>query len=86
MKKNCFLNQFGEQALLQVRFNYYPFCTRPNLVLGLKPHADGSGYIIILQDDVERLQVHHDGKWFTISHALLVLMGDQMDVLVNLFL
>jgi len=58
-------------------------------VLGLKPHADGSGYIIIPQDDVERLQVHHDGKWFTIStisHALLVLMGDQMDVLVNLFL
>ncbi|KAL2982542.1 hypothetical protein AAZX31_13G347800, partial [Glycine max] len=72
LEENCFLNQFGEQALLQVRFNYYPFY--------------GSGYIIILQDDVERLQVHHDGKWFTIStisHALLVLMGDQMDIMTN---
>ncbi|KAG4384964.1 hypothetical protein GLYMA_13G366902v4 [Glycine max] len=29
LEENCFLNQFGEQALLQVRFNYYPFCTRP---------------------------------------------------------
>ncbi|TKY48054.1 Codeine O-demethylase [Spatholobus suberectus] len=86
LEENCFLNQFGEQALLQVRFNYYSCCTRPDLVLGLKPHADGSGYTIILQDDVEGLQVHDDGKWFTvptISHALLVLMGDQMEIMTN---
>ncbi|KAL2332487.1 hypothetical protein Fmac_020068 [Flemingia macrophylla] len=86
LEENCFLNQFGEQAPLQVRFNYYSCCTRPDLVLGLKPHADGSGYTIILQDDVEGLQVHHDGKWFTvptISHALLVLMGDQMEIMTN---
>ncbi|RDX69406.1 Codeine O-demethylase, partial [Mucuna pruriens] len=86
LEENCFVNQFGEQALLQLRFNYYSSCTRPDLVLGLKPHADGSGYTIILQDDVEGLQVHHDGKWFTvptISHALLVLMGDQMEIMSN---
>ncbi|KAK7325266.1 hypothetical protein VNO77_29425 [Canavalia gladiata] len=81
----CFLNQFGEQALLQARFNYYS-CAETDVVLGLKPHADGSGYTIILQDDVEGLQVHHDGKWFmvpTISHALLVIMGDQMEIMTN---
>jgi len=85
LEENCFLNQFGEQALLQVRFNYYSCCARPDIVLGLKPHADGSGYTIILQDDVEGLQVHNNDKWFTIptiSHALFVLMGDQMEVCV----
>ncbi|KAK7270649.1 hypothetical protein RJT34_25960 [Clitoria ternatea] len=86
LEEKCFLNQFGEQALLQARFNHYSSCARPDLVLGLKPHADGSGYTIILQDDVEGLQVHHDGKWFTvptISHALLILMGDQMEIMTN---
>ncbi|QCE08861.1 protein SRG1-like [Vigna unguiculata] len=86
LEENCFLNQFGEQALLQVRFNYYSCCARPDIVLGLKPHADGSGYTIILQDDVEGLQVHNNDKWFTIptiSHALFVLMGDQMEIMTN---
>jgi isopenicillin N synthase-like dioxygenase len=49
----------------------------------LRAHADGSGYTIILQDDVEGLQVFKDERWFTvpaISDALLVLMGDQMEV------
>lgn len=86
LEENCFLNQFGERGPLQARFNYYSCCERPDLILGLKPHADGSGYTIILQDDVEGLQVHKDGKWFTvptISHALLVLMGDQMEIMTN---
>ena len=86
LEESCFLNQFGEGAVLRARFNYYSCCQRPDLVLGLKPHADGSGYTIILQDDVEGLQVHKDGKWFTvptIPHALLVLMGDQMEVYLD---
>jgi isopenicillin N synthase-like dioxygenase len=36
-----------------------------------------------LQDDVEGLQVFQDERWLTvpaISDALLVLMGDQMEV------
>ncbi|XP_047146937.1 protein SRG1-like [Vigna umbellata] len=86
LEENCFLNQFGEHALLQVRFNYYSCCAQPDIVLGLKPHADGSGYTIILQDDVEGLQVHRKDKWFTvstISHALFILMGDQMEIMTN---
>ncbi|KAM4100518.1 hypothetical protein ACB094_05G073400 [Castanea mollissima] len=86
LEENCFLNQFGERGLLKARFNYYSCCERPDLILGLKPHADGSGYTIILQDDVEGLQVHKDGKWYTvptISHALFVLMGDQMEIMTN---
>lgn len=83
LDENCFLNQFGERETLQARFNYYSCTQRPDLVLGLKPHADGSGYTIILQDDVEGLQILKDEQWFTvptISDALLVLMADQMEV------
>jgi len=83
LEENCFLDQFGERALLQARFNYYSPCQRPDLVLGLKAHADGTGYTVILQDDVEGLQVFKDRKWFivpTMSDALLVLLGDQMEV------
>ncbi|XP_021610786.1 protein SRG1 isoform X2 [Manihot esculenta] len=83
LEENSFLDQFGTQAPLQARFNYYSCCQRPDLVLGLKAHADGSGYTIILQDDVEGLQVLEDKNWVTvptISDALLILMGDQMEV------
>ncbi|WMV35156.1 hypothetical protein MTR67_028541 [Solanum verrucosum] len=58
---------------------------KPDLVLGLKPHADGTGYTIILQDEVG-LQVLKDGKWYTVPKdptALFVLMGDQMEVMSN---
>ncbi|XP_065865379.1 protein LATERAL BRANCHING OXIDOREDUCTASE 1-like [Euphorbia lathyris] len=85
LEENCFLDQFGERATLQARFNYYSCCQRPDLVLGLKAHADGSGYTIILQDDVEGLQVLRD-NWVTvptIPDALLILMGDQMEIMSN---
>jgi isopenicillin N synthase-like dioxygenase len=90
LEENSFLNQFGERGALQARFNYYLRSERPDLVLGLKPHADGSGYTVILQDDVEGLQILKDEQWFTvptISDAFLVLMGDQMEVyMVHLFI
>ncbi|GAV85795.1 2OG-FeII_Oxy domain-containing protein/DIOX_N domain-containing protein [Cephalotus follicularis] len=85
LEENCFLNQFGERAMLHARFNYYSRCPRPDLVLGLKPHADGSGYTLILQDDIG-LQVLKDEQWFTvpmISEAILVLMADQMEIMTN---
>ncbi|KAL6996647.1 hypothetical protein U1Q18_006778 [Sarracenia purpurea var. burkii] len=85
LDENCFLNQFGERATLQARFNYYPKCQRPDLILGLKPHSDGSGYTIILQDEVG-LQVFNKDKWYTvprIPHAILILMADQMEIMTN---
>ncbi|KAL5539440.1 hypothetical protein UlMin_044978 [Ulmus minor] len=85
LEENSFLNQFGEESTLQARFNYYSRCQRPDLVLGLRPHADGTGYTIILQDEVG-LQTLKDEQWFTIptiSDALFVLMGDQMEIMSN---
>lgn len=85
LEENCFLNQFGDRGTLQARFNYYSRCQACDRVLDLKPHADGSGYTVILQD-VEGLQILKDGNWFTVPalyEALLVLMGDQMEIMSN---
>ncbi|GMP34573.1 hypothetical protein CsSME_00007388 [Camellia sinensis var. sinensis] len=82
LEENCFLKQFGKRSIMQARFNYYSKCQRPDLILGLKPHADGSGYTVILQDEVG-LQVFNNEKWYTvpkIPHALFILMADQMEV------
>ncbi|KAL3511925.1 hypothetical protein ACH5RR_024642 [Cinchona calisaya] len=85
LDEDCFLRQFGERSQLQARFNYYSPCKRPDLVLGLKPHSDGSGYTILMQDEVG-LQVLKNDKWFKVPknpHALLILMADQMQIMTN---
>ncbi|XP_030546693.1 protein SRG1 [Rhodamnia argentea] len=87
LEENCFLNQFGEQGVMFARFNYYPRCPRPDLVLGLKPHADGSTITLVLPDrEVEGLQFLRDGQWFrvpTIPDALLINVGDQVEIISN---
>ncbi|KAK8479371.1 hypothetical protein V6N11_027622 [Hibiscus sabdariffa] len=86
LEENCFLDRFGERAAMQARFNYYPCCQRPDIVLGLKPHADGTGYTIILQDEVEGLQILQNQQWFTVPtlpNALLIRMGDQMEQIMT---
>ncbi|GAB4842110.1 hypothetical protein Ancab_012068 [Ancistrocladus abbreviatus] len=86
LEEKCFLDEFGERAILQARFNYYPRSHCPDLVLGLKPHADGSGYTLILQDEVEGLQVFRNDCWLTVPtnpQALFVLMADQMEIMTN---
>lgn len=85
LEEDCFLKQFGEGAQLHGRFNFYSPCKRADVVLGLKAHADGSGYSLLLQDE-EGLQVLRDGKWYTVPKnpdAIFVLMGDQMEVFLS---
>lgn len=85
LKEDSFLDQYGERAIMTGRFNFYPPCPRPDLVLGLKPHSDGSAVTILLQDrEVEGLQFMKDDQWVrvpnNIPHALLVNVGDQVEV------
>ncbi|KAJ8768138.1 hypothetical protein K2173_021078 [Erythroxylum novogranatense] len=84
---DSFLNQYGEKALITARYNFYPPCPRPDLILGVKPHADGSAITFLLQDKhVEGLQFLKDKEWFRvpiISHALLVNVGDQIEIMSN---
>ncbi|KAJ1385866.1 Oxoglutarate/iron-dependent dioxygenase [Sesbania bispinosa] len=87
LEEGSFLDQFGGQSLLQARFNFYPPCSRPDLVLGVKPHTDRSGITVLLQDtEVEGLQVLVDDKWVnvpTIPEAFVVNLGDQMQIMSN---
>ncbi|XP_051138751.1 jasmonate-induced oxygenase 2-like [Andrographis paniculata] len=87
LPEDRFLKQYGEQPYMVARFNFYPPCKRPDLVLGLKPHSDGSALTFLLQDDeVKGLQLLKDDNWFeipTMPHALLVNVGDQLEIMSN---
>ena len=83
LQEDSFLKQCGETNMF-VRFNYYPPCSRPDMVLGVKPHTDRSGITALLQDtEVEGLQILVNDTWInvpTIPDALVVNLGDQMQV------
>ncbi|XP_039154834.1 protein SRG1 [Eucalyptus grandis] len=86
LEENSFLNQFGDQPVLETRINFYPPCSGAE-VLGVKPHLDRSTITILLQDkEVEGLQVLTDGEWHTvpvIPHALVINLGGLMQVMTN---
>ncbi|KAL3326544.1 hypothetical protein AABB24_037288 [Solanum stoloniferum] len=87
LEENCFLDQCGERGDMIARFNFYPPCPTPEVVLGVKPHADASAITILLQDkEVEGLQVLKDDQWFRvpiIPYGLLVNVGDQVEIMSN---
>ncbi|RZC47723.1 hypothetical protein C5167_040659 [Papaver somniferum] len=41
LEENDFLNQLGDRQYVYTRFNFYPPCSRLDLVYGLKAHTDG---------------------------------------------
>ena len=67
-----------------IRMNYYPVCSRPDLVLGISPHSDGSAFTLILQDDdVTGLQIKHKEAWIPVKpipKSLVVNIGDATEV------
>nr|GLL20385.1 protein SRG1 [Ipomoea trifida] len=87
LEENSFVNQFGDRASGVARFNFYPPCPSPDLVLGVKQHADGGVFTFLLQDkDVEGLQVQKDGQWFRVPivpYAIVVNVGDQAEIMTN---
>ncbi|KAK8602114.1 hypothetical protein V6N12_051932 [Hibiscus sabdariffa] len=87
LQENSFLGQFGDNPVMHVRFNFYLPCSKPDKVLGLKAHTDRSSATVLLQDEeVEGLQILKDERWVTvpvIPHALVVNIGDQMQIMSN---
>ncbi|CAL5046349.1 unnamed protein product [Urochloa decumbens] len=85
--ENYFISQIGEKAPALARFNYYPPCSRPEHVFGVKPHSDGGVLTIVLvANDVAGLQVQRDGIWYNVPskpHTLLVNLGDSMEIMNN---
>ncbi|KAK3131754.1 hypothetical protein QOZ80_6AG0510910 [Eleusine coracana subsp. coracana] len=85
---DCLINQFGEKGSTYARFNYYPACPRPDLVLGIRPHCDVCVLTLLLMDkDVGGLQVLRDGTWYSVppvrDYALLVNVGVSMEIMTN---
>ncbi|XP_028760215.1 protein DMR6-LIKE OXYGENASE 2 isoform X2 [Neltuma alba] len=66
--------------------NLYPPCPKPDLVLGLLPHNDNGLMTLLIQNDVNGLQVMHDGKWVNVNpipNCILVNTGDQLEAVTN---
>ncbi|KAL1548481.1 Protein LATERAL BRANCHING OXIDOREDUCTASE 1 [Salvia divinorum] len=87
LKENVFEEMFGV-AVQAVRMNYYPACPRPDLVLGLSPHSDGSALTVLQQGKGSSvgLQILKDGKWISVQpipNALVINIGDTIEVLTN---
>ncbi|XP_022764520.1 protein SRG1-like [Durio zibethinus] len=70
-----------------IRMNYYPVCSRPDLVLGISSHSDGSLFTLLLQDDdITGLQIKHKETWIgvkPIPNSLVVNIGDATEILSN---
>ncbi|RLN13681.1 protein SRG1-like [Panicum miliaceum] len=95
LREGRFVGMMNEGvAMTHARFNYYPCCPRPDLVLGLKPHSDASVITVVLIDDaVGGLQVQKPndgggGVWYdvpVVPNALLVNVGDAIEIMSNGF-
>lgn len=89
LDENCFLDMYGEKenATMIARFNFYPPCPRPDLVVGVKPHADASAFTYLLQDkQVEGLQFLKDNQWYRVPvnpEALVINAGDYAEIMSN---
>ncbi|KAK4853774.1 hypothetical protein QYF36_014366 [Acer negundo] len=75
-------------AVQAVRMNYYPPCSRPDLVMGLSPHSDGSALTILQQGKGSSvgLQILKDNAWVPVQpipNALVINIGDTIEVLTN---
>ncbi|GAB2224783.1 hypothetical protein Drorol1_Dr00005556 [Drosera rotundifolia] len=76
-----------EEGRQDLRFNYYPPCLQPDLVMGLAPHSDPGALTILLHvNEVAGLQVKKDGKWILVNPlpvAFIVNIGDLLEVVTN---
>lgn len=84
LNEDVFEEMFGV-AVQAVRMNYYPACPRPDLVLGLSPHSDGSALTVLQQGKGSSvgLQILKDDAWISVQpipNALVINIGDTLEV------
>lgn len=83
LPSSCIEESVGE-FYQNITVSYYPPCPQPELTLGLQSHSDMGAVTLLIQDDVGGLQVFKNGEWITVqplSHGVLVILGDQTEVL-----
>ncbi|BAT80243.1 hypothetical protein VIGAN_02324100 [Vigna angularis var. angularis] len=84
LKGDVFEKMFGV-SVQAIRMNYYPPCSRPDLVLGLSPHSDGSALTVLQQakGGPVGLQIFKNNTWLPIQpipNALVINIGDTIEV------
>lgn len=85
LRQQAFEEMFGV-AVQAIRMNYYPACSRPDLVLGLSPHSDGSALTVLQQGKGSSvgLQILKDNTWVPVQpipNALVINIGDTIEVI-----
>ncbi|KAL0464544.1 UNVERIFIED_CONTAM: Flavanone 3-dioxygenase 3 [Sesamum latifolium] len=81
-----YLQKDIEEGSQVMAVNCYPACPEPNLALGLPPHSDYGSLTIILQNQQGLEIKDSNGEWQSVSfikEALVVQLGDQLEVLSN---
>ncbi|KAB2598999.1 flavonol synthase 3-like [Pyrus ussuriensis x Pyrus communis] len=66
--------------------NYYPPCPQPESAIGLPRHTDSGLFTLLIQNEMNGLEVEHNGKWVTIDvppNRFFVNLADQMRILTN---
>ncbi|KAH9624025.1 hypothetical protein KSS87_008618 [Heliosperma pusillum] len=85
LHSSCIENAVGE-FYQNITISYYPTCPQPELTLGLQSHSDFGAITLLIQDDVGGLEVLKGDEWVTVqplSHAILVILADQTEVITN---
>ncbi|OMO96778.1 Oxoglutarate/iron-dependent dioxygenase [Corchorus olitorius] len=80
------LKRFHGKTRQAIRLNYYPPCSKPDLVLGISPHSDSDLLTLLLQNEIPGLQIKHKDEWFPVNpipNAFVVNIGDVIEVLSN---
>ena len=74
-----------EEGMQSMRMNYYPPCPQPELVIGLNPHSDATGFTILFQlNEMEGLQIIKYGMWVPVKplpDAFIINIGDMLEVI-----
>lgn len=78
------LPELHKEMQISMRVNYYPVCYEPEKVMGMSPHSDATTITILLQDNnVNGLQIRHNGGWVPVQpvpNSLIVNVGDVLEV------
>ena len=78
----------GDELSYLLKINYYPPCSRPDLVLGVIAHTDMSAITILVPNQVQGLQLFKDNHWLNVKYipnALIIHIGDQLEVCLLFF-
>ncbi|MCO5603667.1 hypothetical protein L7F22_057818 [Adiantum nelumboides] len=82
-----FKEYFVQSKTHRFRFNHYPICSTPELVLGVGAHTDVGALTVLLQDEVGGLQIRRkDGEWIDVhpdATSPVINVADVMQVFTN---